>query len=628
MSLASQLSFFYSSTGTVLLSSTATSTSTTTGALVVPGGVGISKDLYVGGTIYGTIDETSLSGILASTSTDAMNVLINNSVSATTYYVALTEQKDGNYSPLDADTNVYYDTETQTLTSTKFNTLGATNSTSTTTGDIVVAGGIGVGKDLYVGGTVTGGGIRSTTTSTPPPNPTVGDIWYLQGSDITYRYQYDGSNSYWVDITGPTASTSGTYINSGVNGSIIPSLNGAYDLGSATNRFRTLYVTSSTVDIGGVPISVSSGTLSVGGAQVITASTGTANTISVANTFGFKNRIINGDMRIDQRNAGASVTITTDEQFITDRWHFAPSANSKLTAQQSTTAPTGFNNSLLLTSSAATSVAAGDYYFLQHKIEGFNFADCGWGSASAQTITLSFWCRSSITGTYGGALVNSAQNRSYPFTYTISTANTFEYKTVTIAGDTSGTWIGATNGTGVRLRLGFGIGSTYSGTSGAWAASNYMSVTSATNWISTSGATFYITGVQLEKGSQATPFDTRDYGRELIMCQRYYQKSYDIETAAGTATRTGFINWNWGSMTSYATAYIVLPVRMRASPTVTNYNPDLTNTVGGRYWNGSSEVAFTGSLSGFAAYSSGFTFAMDATSRSNILFQWTASSEF
>jgi len=247
----------------------------------------------------------------------------------------------------------------------------------------------------------------------------------------------------------------------------------------------------------------------------------TQNTSPFTGGFGFRNRIINGAMVIDQRNAGASVTITTAEQFITDRWQFAPSVSSKLTGQQSSVAPTGFSNSLLFTSSAATSVSASDYYFLQHKVEGFNFADMSWGTANAQTVTLSFWVRSSITGTYGGALVNSAQDRSYPFSYTISVANTWEQKTITVAGDTTGTWVVATNGTGVRLRFGLGVGSTYSGTANAWAASNLMSVTGATNWIGTSGATFYITGVQLEKGSTATSFDYRPYGTELALCQRY-----------------------------------------------------------------------------------------------------------
>ena len=298
--------------------------------------------------------------------------------------------------------------------------------------------------------------------------------------------------------------------------------------------------------------------------QVLTSNGSSAPTWATASsdTVGFKNRIINGAMVIDQRNAGASVTITTAEEFIIDRWQFAPSASSKLTAQQSSTAPTGFNNSLLLTSSAATSVAAGDYYFLGQKIEGFNFADCGWGTASAATITLSFWCRSSVTGTYGGALVNSAQNRSYPFSYTISTANTFEYKTITIAGDTSGTWIGATNGTGVRLRLGFGVGSTYSGTSGAWAAGNYMSVTGATNWISTSGATFYITGVQLEKGSTATSFYYRPITNELALCQRYCQ-------VIGGSVSNQMVATAWAPGTTSSVISCLRPVQMRASPTLT-----------------------------------------------------------
>jgi len=272
---------------------------------------------------------------------------------------------------------------------------------------------------------------------------------------------------------------------------------------------------------------------------------------------GFRNRIINGAMVIDQRNAGASVTITTAEEYIVDRFNFAPSSNNKLTGQQSTTAPAGFSNSILLTSSAATSVGAGDYYLMQHKVEGFNFADCGWGTANAQTVTLSFWCRSSVTGTYGGALVNGAQNRSYPFTYTISAANTFEYKTITIAGDTSGTWIGATNGIGVRLRLGFGVGSTFSGTAGAWASGNFFSATGAGNWISTSGATFYITGVQLEVGSTATSFEYLDYGRSLIQCQRYFQK-FSAPVLRGVAVTTAAERMG-----------MVLPVQMRTTPSPT-----------------------------------------------------------
>jgi len=252
---------------------------------------------------------------------------------------------------------------------------------------------------------------------------------------------------------------------------------------------------------------------------------------------GFRNRIINGDMRIDQRNDGASVTASTTgtNVYLVDRWCYNVSQASKFTAQQnagSVTPPSGFTNYLGFTSSSAYSVPSGDYLVSGQILEGFNTADLGWGTAGAQSVTLSFWVRSSLTGTFGGALSNSAQNRSYPFSYTISAANTWEQKTVTIAGDTSGTWL-TTNGIGVRLWFGLGVGSTYSGTAGSWSGSTFLSATGATSVVGTNGATFYITGVQLEAGSVATPFERRDYGRELIMCQRYAELVNYVVNAAG-----------------------------------------------------------------------------------------------
>jgi hypothetical protein len=277
---------------------------------------------------------------------------------------------------------------------------------------------------------------------------------------------------------------------------------------------------------GDTSTSLSTGSLVVSG----TANTSALNVGNVAlgagNATRFKNRIINGDMRIDQRNVGASVTPTTSSSpnYTLDRWRFSLNQSSKFTTQQnagSVTPPTGFINYIGVTSSSAYSVLAGDNFDLRQNIEGLNCADLGWGTANAKTVTLSFWVRSSLTGTFGGALKNSAGDRSYPFSYTINSANTWEYETITIAGDTTGTWL-TTNGIGIAVQFGLGVGSTYSGTAGAWAAANYISATGATSVVGTSGATFYITGVQLEVGSSATGFEYVDYTSQLLMCQRYF----------------------------------------------------------------------------------------------------------
>lgn len=276
---------------------------------------------------------------------------------------------------------------------------------------------------------------------------------------------------------------------------------------------------------------------------------------------GFKNRIINGGMVIDQRNAGAAVTFN-DGVFVVDRFGSACSQSSKATAQQSTTAPTGFTNSIQITSSSAYSVLAGDFFNLYQNIEGLNVFDFGWGTANAQPITIGFWVRSSLTGTFGGSISNSGLSRSYPFTYTISAANTYEYKTITILGDTSGTWL-TTNGIGLRVYFGLGVGTTYSGTAGAWAATRYQSATGAVSLVGTSGATWNLSGVQLEKGSTATTFEFRSIGTELALCQRYCL----VDDNANGAYRW-FANGFAVSTTTAAFARF-FPVTMRATPSAT-----------------------------------------------------------
>jgi len=272
-----------------------------------------------------------------------------------------------------------------------------------------------------------------------------------------------------------------------------------------------------------------SGTVLQSGTTVTEAQGGTGTTTGY---YGFKNRIINGAMVINQRGYNGTPVADT---YTLDRWQARLSAASKYSVAQSSTAPTGFVTSMVITSSSAYTLGVGDYFAMQQPIEGYNTADLGWGTANAQTITVSFWVRSSLTGTFGGALQNDGGTYCYPFSYTISSANTFEQKSITITGPTSGTWA-TTTGSSINLFFALGVGSTYSGTAGSWVATNRISATGATSVVGTSGATFYVTGVQLEKGSTATSFDYRPYGTELILCQRYYQLVYPTAGNATTST--------------------------------------------------------------------------------------------
>ena len=291
----------------------------------------------------------------------------------------------------------------------------------------------------------------------------------------------------------------------------------------------------------------------------------TSDGVSSSGLYGFKNRIINGAMVVNQR-----ATAVTASAYTVDRWSYNGSQNSKATASQDTSVyPTGFNSSLKILSSSAYSIVSGDYFTIEQPIEGLNCIDLGWGASGAVSVTLSFWVRSSLTGTFGGVLYAGSGSYSYPFSYTISSANTWEQKSVTIAGPTSGTFV-TTNATCFTVCFGLGVGSTYSGTAGSWQASVLRSVTGATSVVGTNGATFYITGVQLEKGSTATSFDYRPYTTELQLCQRYFVSLQEgIWTANGSGT---------------ATAGLYLPVTMRATPTLyatpavmTIWDPQITS---------------------------------------------------
>jgi hypothetical protein len=287
--------------------------------------------------------------------------------------------------------------------------------------------------------------------------------------------------------------------------------------------------------------------------------------LAQGSSFGIRNKIINGAMMIDQRNAGASISNdTSGTQYSLDRWLIYGTQGSKFTVQQDSSANTvaGFASSLKVTSSSAYTLNGTDTFHITQRVEGLNTYDLAWGTASAKSVTLSFWVRSSLTGTFGGVIKNNGTDYNYPFSYTIVTANTWEQKFITITGATSGTWL-ATNGTGLNLR--FGLGSNYTAAAGSWAGGYADSATGATSVVGTNAATWYITGVQLEKGSQSTPFEYRPYGKELMLCQRYY-KSYSSNLQV-------YLNIGQTYNSSLMQFAFQLQPPMRATPTLSTSTP-------------------------------------------------------
>ena len=287
-----------------------------------------------------------------------------------------------------------------------------------------------------------------------------------------------------------------------------------------------------------------------------------ANNISASNSLGFRNRIINGNMVIDQRNNGASITQQASSTFSVDRWSVFGSVTSKFSIQQnagSVTPPIGFTKYIGATSLSSYSVGASEIYIIQQVVEGFNISDFNWGTANAVAITVSFRVYSSLTGTFGGVITNGGSTRSYPFSFSISSANTWTTVSIPVVGDTSGTW--ATDNTaGLKIIFSLGSGASVSGAAGAWAGAAYFSATGATSVVGTNGATFYITGVQLEAGSVATPFERIDYGRQLMQCQRYLPAWASSSTVDPIANGAQF-----GVTTGLAN--FVFPVQTRVPPT-------------------------------------------------------------
>jgi hypothetical protein len=281
--------------------------------------------------------------------------------------------------------------------------------------------------------------------------------------------------------------------------------------------------------------------LNLTGTSLFTGAISTTETINMASPFMFRNKIINGAMTIDQRNGGAA--ITTDGGYPLDRFVMLLGVTN-ITMQKSATAPTGFLNSLAVTVGISSAMVATNYTVIRHIIEGINTIDLSWGTANAKNITLSFWVRSSLTGNFGVALRNSANNYGYVVSYNIPTANTWVYITKTITAPTTGTWDTAIGARGIIIHWDLGVGTSYSISAGSWvSATEILGLTGGVKLKENAGATFYLTGVQLEIGNIATPFEHKSYAAELQLCKRYFQRWGDgVMFQAGNTGASGGAN--------------------------------------------------------------------------------------
>ena len=342
---------------------------------------------------------------------------------------------------------------------------------------------------------------------------------------------------------------------------------------STLRTVNIIHPSGSTTNI----VNDSSGNIIVGGG--ITSSSA----LNMGSSFK-RNRILNGNMLVNQRGATISVG-----GYCTDRWLVAQGTTGAWTAAQSSSAPTGFTTSLVFTKTTGNSPAAGDANYIEQVIEGLNIADLGWGTANAKTITLSFWVYAGATGTFSGSLRNGAATlRSYPFTYTVSAANTWTNISITVAGDTTGTW-NTDNTSGICVFFDIGSGTNYRGTVGAWATGNYTGATGATTYpTSTSGGTFYITGVQLEVGTKATPYEMQIYSDQLAQCQRYYEtgnyiwRGYTVNGAyCGGSQRFSVAKRTAPTVTPTINAYVNFPATNGTINGTTIYEFDIVSIANG-----------------------------------------------
>ena len=424
-----------------------------------------------------------------------------------------------------------------------------------------------------------GGGASITVSDTPPVSPAAGALWFESDSGLTFIY-YD---SQWIEIGAGASYDPITGIVQAKGDLILGTASQTVDrLTVGANSQRLIANSSASTGVSWASDSTNTvidakGDLLVGATNDVVARlpVGTDNQMLVANSSatnglawvdqpsGFRNKIINGAMTISQRGTSAISNVGGTDVYGTDRWCIYGQTSSKMTITQSTVAPPGFSNSTVITSSAATTPASGDFYGLRQHIEGYNTTDLAWGTASAKPIVVSFWVRSSIAGSYSFTVLNPAASRCFISSYTISTINTWEKKIVYINGETTGSWATG-NTTGVSIWFDMGSGSSQNGTAGTWNTSATFRTSGSTNLIGTNGATFYITGVQFEANTVATPFEYRPYGTELALCQRYY---YRRGGGVGGVVSDVYLSGYQPASTNIIFSHFH-PVEMRATPSL------------------------------------------------------------
>ena len=598
----------YNSATDLWVNNTVSLTAGVNGTLpVANGGTGVTTSTGTGSVVLSTsptlvtpllgtptsVTLTNATGLPLTTGVTGTLPIANGGTGQTTAATAITAlagtqtsgyylRSDGTNTALAAIQVADVPTLNQNTTGTAANITATTNTTLTTLSSLSLAGSQVTGNISGNAANVTGtvaianGGTGQTTANAAfnalAPSQTGNSGKYLttDGTDTSWAANPLGT----VTSVGGTGTVSGISLSGTVTTSGNLTLGGTLNLSSppaignttpSTGNFTTLtengvaVVTQS--DIGSapneIPLNQYLGSLAYQNGDAY---------YNTGMTVGFRNRIINGDMRIDQRNAGASVTPASGA-YTLDRWQYGASQASKVTIQQnanSVTPPTGFKNYLGAVVASTATVGAGDYFQFSQKIEANNTSDLDWGLSAGKTLTLSFWAMCSGAVTLSGAVQSILSPfTSYPFTFSFTASGIWQQFVITIpAPPPSTNWATGTS-TSLYVQWNLAVGSTYSGTGNTWVNNNYFGATGASSLMGTVGNYLYITGVQLEKGNIATSFDVRPYTTELALCQRYCWVSY---TTSGNGGPLGTGAVYSATLTQVS---LQLPVSMRTAPTAT-----------------------------------------------------------